>query len=212
MRRKWWPEVSERSDEELLGAYRAGDTVAFETLIFRYRRPLFSYLLRYLADRPVAEEIYQDVWMRVIERAGDFRGDSRFSTWLYAIARNRCFDHQRRMRLRRHASLDASPSRLDGNPMGERIPSPQAPVDRAAMRPTLQARICDAVEQLPAEQREVFLLRQAQGMSFHEIGEVVGIPVATAKSRMRYALERLQLALDDLAEHARELETPPHEL
>lgn len=204
--------MNERSDEGLLEAYRGGDTHAFETLLLRYRRSLFSYLLRYLGDRPIAEEIYQDTWMRVIERVEDFRGDSRFSTWLYAIARNRCLDHQRRMRFRRHASLDASASSLDGNPMGERIPSPQAPVDRAAMRRTLQARICDAVDQLPAEQREVFLLRQTQGMPFHEIGEVVGIPAATAKSRMRYALERLQLTLGDLEEHARELESPPHEL
>lgn len=191
--------MSDPADEALLRAYRAGEEQAFELLLDRYRRPLFNFVLRSVRDRGRAEELYQDVWMRVIERCDEFRGDAKFSTWLYTIARNRCVDHQRKMVFRRHASLDA---------MGERVPNPGPPTDRLAVRRTLQARIAEAVEGLPEEQREVFLMRQVQGLAFKEIAEVVGVSANTVKSRMRYALERLQHGLSDLEEHVREVE--PH--
>lgn len=183
---------------------------AFEVLLSRYRRPLFTFLLRSVRDRGRAEEIYQDVWMRVIERADQFRGDSKFSTWLYRITRNRCIDHQRRMQFRRHASLDVVGQ--SGESLGERVASSHAATDQTAMRSTLQQRIGAAVEQLPDDQREVFLLRQVQGMSFQDIAATVEISVNTAKSRMRYALERLREALSDLEEHAHELESETHGL
>lgn len=176
---------------------------AFEVLLARYRRPLFTVLLRSVRDRGRAEEIYQDVWMRVIERADQFRGDSKFSTWLYRIASNRCIDHQRRMRFRRHASLDAREP--GGESLGERLASNLASTDQSAMRGSLQQRISVAVEQLPEEQKQVFLLRQVQCMSFPDISDTLEISVNTAKSRMRYALERLRDALRDLEEHAQEV-------
>jgi RNA polymerase sigma-70 factor (ECF subfamily) len=202
--------VTAASDEELLRAYQEGDMSAFEVLLSRYRRPLFTFLLRSVRDRGRAEEIYQDVWMRVIERADQFRGDSKFSTWLYRITRNRCIDHQRRMQFRRHASLDVVGQ--SGESLGERVASGQAATDQTAMRSALQQRIGAAVEQLPDDQREVFLLRQVQGMSFQDIAATVEISVNTAKSRMRYALERLREALSDLEEHAHELESETHGL
>lgn len=182
------------SDELLLSAYRDGDAAAFETLLGRYRGPLFNVVLRSVRDRPLAEEIYQDVWMKVIERCGDFRGDAKFSTWLYTIARNLCIDHQRRMKFRRHASLDqAAPgSELTRVEMAS---NPGPPTDSLAAGRMMQDRIESAVSALPDEQREVFVLRQLQGMAFKEIAEVVGIPANTVKSRMRYALERLQRSL-----------------
>ena len=80
------------SDEVLLAAYRQGDTGAFETLLVRYRAPIFNFLLRSARDHGRAEELYQDVWIKVVERCGEFRGDAKFSTWLYTIARNRCIE------------------------------------------------------------------------------------------------------------------------
>ncbi len=203
--------VSDPADEDLLGAYRAGENGAFETLLIRYRRPLFNFLLRSVRDRGRAEELYQDVWMRVIERCDEFRGDAKFSTWLYTIARNRCVDHQRKMVFRRHASLDAT-APGSAQTLGERVPNPGPSTDRLAMRGALQIRIAEEVEQLPEDQREVFLLRQVQGLAFKEIAEIVGVSANTVKSRMRYALERLQNGLSDLEEHVRELEPQKHEL
>jgi RNA polymerase sigma-70 factor (ECF subfamily) len=193
--------VSDLSDEELLCAYRDGDSEAFKTLFGRYRRPLFNFVLRRVRDRGRAEELYQDSWTKVIERSAEFRGDSKFSTWLYTIARNACIDHQRKMKFRGHASLDET-QRGANQPMVERVANPGLAPDQLASGQVLRERIRIAVEELPEEQREVFLLRQLQGLGFKEVAEVVGVPVNTVKSRMRYALERLQLGLDDLREQA----------
>jgi RNA polymerase sigma-70 factor (ECF subfamily) len=195
--------LSDLCDELLLAAYREGDSRAFETLLVRYRGPIFNFLLRSARDRGRAEELYQDVWMRVIERCDDFRGDAKFSTWLYTIARNLCIDHQRKMKFRGHASLDA-PQPQSARPVGERVASFAPSTEELASGGLVRERIAHAVQELPDEQREVFLLRQLQGFAFREIAEVVGAPVNTVKSRMRYALEHLQRALSDLKE--------PHEL
>jgi len=195
--------LSDPSDELLLATYRDGDSRAFETLLVRYRGPIFNFLLRSARDRGRAEELYQDVWMKVIERCDEFRGDAKFSTWLYTIVRNLCIDHQRKMKFRGHASLDA-PHPRSGQPIGERVSSFGPSTEQLASGGLVRERIARAVEELPEEQREVFLLRQLQGLAFKEISEVVGAPVNTVKSRMRYALERLQHVLIDLKE--------PHEL
>lgn len=192
--------MSQPSDEALLQAYRGGDRGAFEALLNRYRRPIFNFVLRFVNERAPAEELYQEVWLKVVERCDDFRGDAKFSTWLYAIARNLCVDHQRKMRFRTHASLDApNPGR---GPAGtERLVNPGPSAEQRAIAGRTRDRIARAVQALPEEQREVFLLRQLQGLPFHEIAEIVGIPTNTVKSRMRYALERLRHALGDLREH-----------
>ena len=190
--------MNDISDEELLLSYQRGDPSAFETLFERYRVPLFNFLLRRVGDRGRSEELYQDVWTKVIERSDEFRGDSKFSTWLYTIARNRYIDHQRRMKFRVYASLDqvVGGSKL---PPVERVASPGPATDDLAAADTLKVRIAHAVEALPEEQQEVFLLRQLQGLPFDEIAEIVDAPVNTVKSRMRYALERLQDQLRDIA-------------
>jgi RNA polymerase sigma-70 factor (ECF subfamily) len=192
--------LGDPSDEMLLSAYREGDAVAFEALLGRYRGPLFNVVLRAVRDRGRAEEIYQDVWLKVIERCDEFRGDAKFSTWLYAIARNLCIDHQRKMKFRLHASLD-QPQPGSAHPIADRAPNPGPSTEALAAGGLLKERIASAVERLPDEQREVFLLRQLQGLAFHEIAEVVGVPANTVKSRMRYALERLQRTLRDWEEH-----------
>lgn len=187
------------SDERLLLAYRDGDARAFKELFERYREPLFNFLLRRVRDRSRAEELYQDIWTTVIERCHEFRGESKFSSWLYTIARNRCIDHGRRMKLRSHDSLDA-PRGDSGRALVERVANPGPSTEDLAMGATFKARIAHAVEELPEDQREVFLLRQLQGLGFQEIAEIVGAPVNTVKSRMRYALERLQHELGSLRE------------
>jgi len=192
--------MSDPPDEVLLAAYREGDPRAFAALLERYRGPLFTFLLRSVRERGRAEELYQDVWTRVIERCGEFRGDAKFSTWLYAIARNLSIDHQRKMKFRGHASLDA-PLPSSAQSIGERVSNPGPSTEQLALGGLLRQRIAGAVEALPEDQREVFLLRQLQGLGFGEIAQVVGVPANTVKSRMRYALARLQESLRDLEEH-----------
>lgn len=185
------------SDEALLEAYQGGDFEAFATLFERYRRPLFNFLLRRVRDSGRAEELYQDVWTKVVCKSEEFRGDSKFSTWMYSIARNRCIDHSRRMRFRAHASLDST-HRGAYQPLIDQVASDRPDTDALASASTLRHRIARAVEQLPVDQREVFLLRQLQGLAFHEIANIVCAPTNTVKSRMRYALENLRGQLHDL--------------
>jgi len=183
------------SDEELLGRYRRGELRAMSELLQRYRRPLFSFLLRMCNDRTRAEDLLQESFVRLIAHEDSFQGTAKLKTWLYKIARNLWLDERRRMKHRRHASLDAS---HDGGPtLHERVEGKTLGADRQAASSELAGQIAQAIS-APDEQREVFVLRQVELLSFREIAEVVGIPENTAKSRMRYALERLQVAL---AEH-----------
>jgi RNA polymerase sigma-70 factor (ECF subfamily) len=196
------------SDDELLDRFAAGEAGAFEVLLVRYRGPLFNFIARSVRDTEAAADVLQEVFTRVIQHCGEFNKSSKFSTWLYAIARNLCIDHARRMRHRRHASLDAASNGAssDGSPASpwvERIALEQPDVDASAAGGGLRARIAQAVEALPEEQREVFLMRQIQHMPFADIAIVVGVSENTIKSRMRYALERLQEALADCEEYAR---------
>jgi RNA polymerase sigma-70 factor (ECF subfamily) len=195
------------SDEELLRRYLGGEAEAFRPLIQRYEKPIYNFILRSVRRPDRAEEILQDTFLKVVQRAHDFKGQSKFSTWLFTIARNLCIDHSRKMVFRRHRSLDARTDAGEGPTLLDRTANRDAAVDRRAMAADLQARIAEAVEDLPEEQREVFLLRQVEGMPFKEIAEVVGVPENTVKSRMRYALERLQRALSQYEELARELTT-----
>lgn len=187
--------LEQSDDSALLNAFASGDVGAFEVLLARHRRPLFNFLLRSVRDPDRAEDLLQDVFMRIIQNAAEFQGQAKFTTWMYTIARNLCVDHARKMSHRRHASLDASPPGQEAAPLSERIANSDPAPDRLAVSPVLREHIAAAVEALPEEQREVFLMRQLQGLGFADIATVVGVSENTIKSRMRYALERLQEAL-----------------
>jgi len=188
-------------DSELLERYCAGQAEAFSVLLQRYQAPIFNFVLRSVGDPATAEDVVQDTFTRIIQKAGTFRSESKFSTWLYRIARNLCIDHARRMRHRRHRSLDVPGDRGDaeGSPLSERIAHPRPGTDAEAEAPALRDRIAEAVQNLPEEQREVFLMRQVQHLPYAEIGAITGSSENTAKSRMRYALLRLQELLADVA-------------
>ena len=186
--------AQERTDEELLAAYQQGDPGAFESLLRRHRAPLFTFLLRMLGDRERAEDLAQETFLRIVKGAQAWEHRARFQTWLFTIARNLCVDLSRRDRFRRADSIDAEGP--DGAPpMVESVPGreidPARGAESARMRPLLQ----QALLALPAEQREVFVLREQAGLPFREIAEMVGVNENTVKSRMRYALEGLRKAL-----------------
>lgn len=184
----------DRTDEELLAAYQQGDPGAFELLLRRHRAPLFTFLLRMLGDRQRAEDLAQETFLRIVKGAPAWEQRARFQTWLYTIARNLCVDQGRRDRFRRADSLDQTgpddePARVDSVPGREIDPARGA--ESARLRPLLQK----ALLSLPAEQREVFILREQAGVPFKEIAVLVSANENTVKSRMRYALEGLRKAL-----------------
>jgi len=185
------------TDEELLDRYGSGDPQAFDVLFSRYRRPLYSFILRFVSRRDMAEELLQEVFFKVVRSGNEFEGRAKFSTWIYRITRNLCVDHLRRMTHRKTTSLDQSSRDNDERTLGQKVQDPNAGVERQVMQGRLRTKIEEAVDRLPNEQKEVFLLREASGLPFKEIAAILGCPENTVKSRMRYALERLRA---DLAE------------
>lgn len=186
-------------------AFRGGDASAFETLVARHQRGIFNYVLRSVRDRGRSEEVLQEVFLRVVRAKDRYERSAKFTTWVYAIARNLCVDESRRARFRDHQSLDAKRPGRDGDQgatLLSRMPAPDVPTDAAAEAPKLRRRLADAVDALPDDQREVFLMRQMGGLSFRDIGETLGVPENTIKSRMRYALEKLRQQLSDLHDDA----------
>ncbi len=187
-------------DEDLFERFRRGERAAFETLLGRHRAALFTFVVRTLGDdRARAEDLVQETFLRVIQGARDWERRARFSTWLYTIARNLCFDAKRRDRHRRTESLDQPHGSADGEEVGRpwvdlvagSSPGPERLANAARVRPVLVA----ALEKLPEEQREVFVLREQAGLPFKEIANVTRTSENTVKSRMRYALESLRKSL-----------------
>jgi RNA polymerase sigma-70 factor (ECF subfamily) len=192
---------NDEADEVLLQAYRAGDVRAFERLVARHEKPVWNFIRRFVRDATTAEDLLQEVFLRVVKSADEWRGAAKFSTWLYTIARNLTIDHARRAVHRNAASLDAE---RDGGEstttLHDRIASTDRRADEVATDRETKRRIDDAVAALPAEQREVFLMREVMEMPFAEIAAAVGASEPTVKSRMRYALEKLRAALAELGD------------
>ena len=168
-----------------MAAYRGGDARAFEILYARHRTRLFRFVLRSVKARAVAEELYQEVWMRVIEARASYAPKARFTTWLYTIAHHRLVDHWRKRGLTLVA-LDA-----------DEVPSQSSdPADHAQARESL-ARFAAALDALPALQREAFLLHEEGELSVAEIAAATGANEEAAKSRLRYAMAKLKAAVND---------------
>ena len=190
--------VKDEADEVLLLAYRAGDVRAFERLVARHEKPVWNFIRRFVGDPTTAEDLLQEVFLRVVKSADEWRGSAKFSTWLYTIARNLTVDHARRAVHRDTTSLDG-PERAAPSDLHDRVASVAPAADSLVADRQTKARIDDAIAALPAEQREVFLMREVMEMPFAEIATAVGASEPTVKSRMRYALEKLRAALVELA-------------
>jgi RNA polymerase sigma-70 factor (ECF subfamily) len=176
----------EAPDEELMLAYRGGDVRAFDSLYARHRTRLFRFVLRGVKQRAVAEELYQEIWTRVIEARRGYAATARFSTWLYTIAHHRLVDHWRRHELA-----------VVPEDEGAEAPAGPAsdPAKQAESREAL-ARFALALEKLPHAQREAFLLHEEAGLTALEIAAVTGSETEAVKSRLRYAVAKLKAAID----------------
>ncbi len=180
--------VAATTDDSLMLAWAAGEASAFEVLYGRHRGPLFRFLLAQLRDRPLAEELYQDVWQRVIAARATWRPEAAFATWLYRIAHNRLNDHWRAQRHRPPAPLDAELRTAA-------LADPEHP-GSVAEQDEQRQRLQQALDELPDEQREAVLLRLQQGLSLEEIGRITGVGRETVKSRLRYAMDKLRARLN----------------
>lgn len=195
--------MRDEANETLMVRFRGGDPRAFELLLERHQKPIFQFVFRSVGVKAVAEELTQETFLRVIKQKDHYEERARFTTWLYTLARNLCIDHSRRMQHRRAKSLDAVDE--EGHSLLERTADKALSVERQAVSEELQKKLRAAIETLPDDQREVFLLREEADLSFKEIAEIVGISENTVKSRMRYALTKLRSLLEEYEDMARAL-------
>jgi RNA polymerase sigma-70 factor (ECF subfamily) len=183
-------------DETLMLQYSQGNIRAFERLLERHRRPLFGYLCRMLGSRELAEDTFQEVFLRIIHSRHNYRKSAKFSTWLYKIAHNSCIDVFRRESYRKTESLDGAIENGGDEVMLQDVvangnPGPDEILERQQLSDTLKA----CIARLAPEQREVFVLRQYQNLAFKEIAQSIRTSESTVKSRMRYALKNLRAML-----------------
>jgi len=188
------------ADEDLMLAFARGDAAAFERLYDRHARGLHRFIVRCLARQAgegVADEVFQETWLAVARQAAGWRPQARFVTWLFTIARSRVIDQVRRSRAQGGGTLDSidddAHGRLAGSLAADARGEPLALVETRAQARAFMA----AVDALPPEQRETFLLQAEAGMSVDEIAAATGVGAETAKSRLRYARARLRHTLAD---------------
>jgi RNA polymerase sigma-70 factor, ECF subfamily len=191
--------MADVQDGELMLRYAAGDMRAFETLYGRHRSALYRYLARHTRDAEVANDLFQEVWSKVIASRARYEPRAKFSTFLYRVAHNCFIDHCRRSAGR----ADRAVANNEDFDLENALPAASAdlPDTRAEHAQTL-ARYRSALVQLPAEQRDAFLLYEESGLSLEEIGQITGVSMETAKSRLRYALAKLRAAMTPREERA----------
>ena len=171
-----------------------GDLDALLALISRYQNRLYRYLLRLVREPAEAEDLFQQVWLRVAERIRAFDPNRNFDAWLFTLARNLAIDHLRRIR---PESLDEPVSEnASAGTAGERLVSKEPPpIDRVLERERA-SRLTAALVGLPVVYREVLSLRFEEEMKLEEIAQVLGTPLSTVKSRLRRSLEQLRRCLE----------------
>jgi RNA polymerase sigma-70 factor (ECF subfamily) len=174
---------SEVSDEELMMSYGAGNAEAFDILYQRHKAPLYRFVLRQ-SGSDIADELFQDIWLKVINARHNYQDKASFKTWLYHLARNRVIDLYRRNSIR---PVNNNADELDGL-ANTAVAQPEKQLQVQSQHEALQ----HAIAGLPPVQKEAFLLREEAGLSLQQIAETCGTNTETAKSRLRYAMDKLR--------------------
>ncbi|HEY8376647.1 MAG TPA: sigma-70 family RNA polymerase sigma factor [Nannocystis sp.] len=177
--------MSDASDEELVAALREGDMAAFDRLYARYERRLYGYICRIVGATPAADDLFQDVFLKVLRDRSYDPQRGRFAPWLFAVARNACLQAQRRERTREALSGVAA-QRLGPAAAGE----VEAQVGTAA-------RVQAAMAALPEPQRQLILLKQLGELSYREIAGLLGVAEGTIKSRLHAATQAFRRLLTE---------------
>jgi len=177
-------------DSALMLRYKDGDVAAFEILYRRHNDALYRYLLRLCRHRDNADDIFQEVWGKIIKAADRYRPTAKFTTFLYRVAHNCFIDHIRRNKRHTHS----------GSLEPDCQPDPGDLPDMMAERSLARERLEIALQDLPDEQRDVFLLHEEAGLNLDQISTVTGSNRETTKSRLRYAVKKLRTAIDEPAE------------
>ena len=173
------------SDEYLYAAYHRGDLAAFDRLYACYRQPLYLFLLRRGHSETVAEDLFHDCWMRVLDRQSGFNGNN-FRAWIFAIARNLSTDTFRRSSLRSATGFDENTTQA----VDFSTQQVQEDMDCIEL-------IKNSVAALPIEQRDAFLLKEEAGLTLQQLADLMAVGRETIKSRLRYAMKQLKQLMAD---------------
>jgi len=177
-----------KTDEELVTACLGGENSAFDELVGRWNPRIRGAIYRMVGSHEEARDLSQETFLKAYRALPGFKGEARFSSWLYQIAMNLCRDRLRRGRGRFTVGLevvDAEAARLPGSQATDTL------VERDVRR-----RVAEAVAELAAEHREVLVLKEYEGLTFAEIAEVTGLPLSTVKTRLYRALGALRGRLE----------------
>jgi len=177
------------SDEELMLSYQQGDAVAFEVLYERHKGGVFRYLMAKCHQQVIAEELFQDVWMKLIAARDRYEARAKFTTYLYQLAHNHFIDYYRKTRIDvfQQKGQDEDVEQLTAN--GQKQPDEQLEIQQQIEM------LSELIDNLPDEQREAFMLREEAGLTVTEIAEVTGVNAEATKSRLRYAVKKLRAGL-----------------
>jgi len=181
-----------RTDEELVARSRLGDVDSFNQLIVRWERPIYALAYRVLGREEDARDVCQDTFLRAYRALPGFKGQAKFSSWLYRIALNLCRDWIRRQQ---RAPVSQMPEDIDpGELLAETEPTES--IEDLVARRELTAIVADAMKSLTDEQRTAIILKEYHGMTFQEIADMQGCPLSTVKTRLYQGLSQLRKQLE----------------
>jgi len=184
------------SDEALMARVAQGQVEAFDPLLRRYERATITFCYSFLHDRHHAEDVAQEVFLRVFRSAASYRPMAKFSTWLYKIAANFCINELKKRKLRYTRSLDEPiGSNPDGTRLAEKLARSTAPPVTKAERREAGRLLEEAITALPDEQRITLVLVEYHGLSYREIAEILEVTVSAVKMRVKRARENLRECL-----------------
>jgi len=180
----------QRTDEQLLGDYRAGDKQSFATLVGRYQRELFHFLVRFLGDRAAAEDVFQETFLQIHQSAEQFDPQRRFRPWLFTIAANKARDLIRSQARRPTNPLQASinPGDEESGEFIDLMQSVENAPDQPMEREELQQSVHNTVMGMPEHLREILLLSYFHQFPYKQISDILEIPLGTVKSRLHAAV------------------------
>ena len=189
-------------DLELVKRCQAGDTRAFDALVTKYRGRVYNMTYHLIQNETEAWDLAQEAFIKAWRAIGGFKLDSAFYTWLYRITHNVCYDWLRKKKIEGDAEFDDSRTDHRVAAGAEAVPQMVPRPDQAMKNAELKARIDDAIARLSPDHRQAILLKEVEGLRYHEIAEVMQCSLGTVMSRLFYARKKLQELLKDTYENA----------
>jgi RNA polymerase sigma-70 factor, ECF subfamily len=182
-----------RTDEELVARASAGEVDAFNQLVTRWERPIYALAYRTLGREEDARDVVQEAFLRAYRGLRGFKGEAKFSSWLYRITLNLCRDWIRR---ERRAPLVQVPEGVDPVDLADERVAPQESVEELVARREMSDAVAKAMAELPEEQRTAIMLKEYHGLTFQEIADMLDCPLSTVKTRLYQGLSVLRRRLE----------------